>query len=211
MNRSLHVLPALLLLAGMVAVLPGAATAQVVKEGNSSLDALAFTSPRLNPNEDLESIDDVQGLLSSDVSNGWASFRQSAGEWSALVDKRNGRVEVAEGNGISWIPGRGNRLTQSIAPQAAGNGVGIDTLDTIARGFLPRVAVLLGVNPSNLVLNHGRSGMPADYLAFVDYDVVLNDGTPIEGARVVFRVNHGNLIQFGAENLPPMGIGQAKV
>src|SRR5262249_25579005 len=41
-------------------------------------------------------------------------------------------------------------------------------------------------------------------LWFVDYDVV-RDGLPIEGARVVFRVNNGNLIQFGTENLPSPG------
>src|SRR6185436_2853828 len=195
MNRRLSFLPALLLLAGMVAVLPGTAAAQVAKEVRSSLDALAFTGPRLNPHEDLEPIDDVQGLLAFEVGNGWASFRQSAGEWSALVDKRTGRVEIAEGNGLAWIPGRGNRL-------AKGKPVDVATLDTIARGFMPRVAALLGINPNNLILNRSRSGMPADYLAFVDYDVVLNDGTPVEGARVVFRVNHGNLVQFGTENLP---------
>src|SRR6266545_289296 len=207
MNRRLHVLAALLLLAGIIAVLPGAAAAQVAKQGNTSLDGLVFTSPRLNPHEDLEPIDDVQGLLSADVGNGWASFRQDSGEWNALVDKRTGRVDIAEGAGIPWIPGHGNNLTKALA----GNGkVDLTALDTIAHGFMPRVAALLGINPSNLVLNRSRSGMPADYLAFVDYDLVMSDGTPIEGARVVFRVNHGNLIQFGSENLPPLGFGVVK-
>src|SRR5262249_52961044 len=42
------------------------------------------------------------------------------------------------------------------------------------------------------------------HLWFVDFDV-LAGGLPIEGARVVFRVNNGNLIQFGTENLPAPG------
>ena len=39
---------------------------------------------------------------------------------------------------------------------------------------------------------------------FVDFDV-LAGGRKIEGARVVFYVNNGNLIAFGSENLPAPG------
>jgi hypothetical protein len=44
----------------------------------------------------------------------------------------------------------------------------------------------------------------ADHLWLVDFDVEI-DGFAVEGARVVFRVNNGNLIQFGTENLPAPG------
>ena len=66
---------------------------------------------------------------------------------------------------------------------------------------MPRVKSFLGIDPSQLVLNRGRSGQPSGHVWFVDYDVV-GDGLKIEGARVVFRVNNGNLIQYGTENLP---------
>jgi len=204
MNRRFCFLPVLLLLIGTLAVLTAPATAQVAKEGHTSLDGLAFASPRMTAWSSLETIDDVRSLMAPEVANAWDSFRQSAdGEWSALFDKRTGRVEIAEGAGIPWIPGRGNKMSSSdLAAKIGTSKVDLKAMDTIARNFMPRVAGLLGFSPASLVLNQGRSGQMADYLWFVDYDVLAADGTPIEGARVVFRVNHGNLIQFGSENLP---------
>ncbi|HEX3528659.1 MAG TPA: hypothetical protein VH988_16475 [Thermoanaerobaculia bacterium] len=201
MNRRSCSLPILLLLIGMIALLPGSVTAQVAKEGHSSFDGLAYRSARVFATDELETIDNVQGLLKSDAANSWATFRQNAGEWNALIDKRTGHVEVAEGAGIPWIPGTGvgNHLDKAAFPK-----VDLATLDKIARGFMPRVAGLLGINPADLVINKGRSGQQADYLWFVDYDV-LAEGKAVEGARVVFRVNHGNLIQFGTENMPAQG------
>jgi hypothetical protein len=196
-RRVVRILPVVLLLIGTLAILPGAATAQTAKEGRSSLDGLTFASPRLNPVEVLEPVNDVQALLRAEVGNGWASFRNANGEWNALIDKRTGGIGIAEGAGIPWIAGRGNKL-------AGSSQVDLATLDKTARSFMPRVAALLGINPNDLVINKGRSGMPADYLAFADYDVLVG-GVPVEGARVIFRVNHGNLIQFGAENLPHPG------
>jgi hypothetical protein len=199
--------PVLLLLIGMLVVLPWAATAQVAKEGHSSLDGLSFKSPRLTSFEALDTIDNVQGILTFGVANEWATFRQNAnGEWNALVDKRTGRVEIAEGAGIPWIPGTGNKLSKAL-----GTRVDLAALDAIARNFMPQVSNILGIDPSRLVINQGRSGQPADYLWFVDYDVLASDGTPIEGARVVFRVNHGNLIQFGTEGLPAGSLAAPKL
>jgi trimeric autotransporter adhesin len=204
MNRASRFMSTLLLLGGMLAVLPGAATAQVAKEGRSTLDGLAFASPRLNPNESLELIDDAQSVVDAEVANNWSAFRGESGQWTAMVDARNGRVVVAEGEGVPWIPGRGNKLS------ARANAPDLSSMEITARGFLPRVAAMLGVNPNSLVLNQGRSGSPADYLWFLDFDVVDKSGAVIEGARVLFRVNHGNLIQFGSENLPHRNAVAAK-
>ncbi|HEX3130562.1 MAG TPA: hypothetical protein VH394_24705 [Thermoanaerobaculia bacterium] len=204
MNRASRFASALLLLAGLLAVLPGAAVAQMAKDGHSTLDGLAFASPRLNHFDSLESVDDVQGVIDADVANNWASFRNENGQWKAMVDPRNGRVAIAEGEGIPFIPGRGNKLA------ARANAPTLSDMENIGRGFLPRVAAMLGVNPNSLVLNKSRSGNPADYLWFLDFDVTDNSGVIIEGARVVLRVNHGNLIQFGSENLPHRNAVAAK-
>ncbi|HTQ80579.1 MAG TPA: hypothetical protein VMM92_11320, partial [Thermoanaerobaculia bacterium] len=48
------------------------------------------------------------------------------------------------------------------------------------------------------------SGEAAPAIWFVDFDV-YSGGQAIEGARVVFRVSHGNLVQWGGENLPVPG------
>ncbi|HKI01094.1 MAG TPA: hypothetical protein VKK31_03865 [Thermoanaerobaculia bacterium] len=180
--------------------------AQKIKDDNnaSPLDGLAFISDRLNAPTLLEPLDDAQSALDAEVRTGWDTFRLGASNaWKAHVDRRTGRVEFAEGDGIAWIPGRGNKLTtDDIAAVLNGKKVpDLSTLESIARGFLPRVSRILGVDPRSLVLNQGRSGKPAEHVYFVDFDVVLG-GVPVEGARVVFRVNNGNLIQFGTENLP---------
>jgi hypothetical protein len=201
MNRASRFVSTLFLLGGMIAVLPGAATAQVAKEGRSTLDGLAFASPRLYPVESLEAVDDVQGVVAGSVANNWASFSNSNGQWKAMVDARSGRVAIAEGEGIPWIPGRGNKLAVNAAKKYT-----LADMESIARSFLPRVSEMLGVDPKSLVLNQGRSGHPADYLWFVDFDVTDRSGTIIEGARVIFRVNHGNLIQFGSEFLPDRNV-----
>ncbi|HEX6898646.1 MAG TPA: fibronectin type III domain-containing protein [Thermoanaerobaculia bacterium] len=165
-----------------------------------SLDSLAFVSERLSAPQALDPVDDVQSSLEPEVRDGWAAFRLGASDkWKAHIDRRTGRIDSAEGDGIPWVPGRGNGLDKSVLGGKARPD--LSTLDTIARGFLPRVSRLLGVDARSLALNQGRSGQPADHVWFVDYDVTL-DGLVVEGARVVFRVNNGNLIQFGSENLP---------
>ncbi|KAB2965654.1 MAG: PQQ-binding-like beta-propeller repeat protein, partial [Thermoanaerobaculia bacterium] len=132
--------------------------------------------------------------------------RDQGGSWQADLDPRNGRVGFVEGSGLPWIPGHGNALTldRVAAPLAEDGGVGLSTLESLARAFLAAHGKLLGVIPAELRLHPGRSGRAADYLWYVDFDVV-REGLEIEGARVVFRVNNGNLVQFGAENVPPEG------
>jgi len=197
------------LLAVCVAALfgAGAARAQVAKQGNDVLSSLAFQSERLAVSEPIESLDDLQASVSAATQNGWAAFRLNTPvEWRAAVDKRTGMIAMAEGGGIAWIPGRGNKLTAAdIAASLHGKSkIDLPAMETIARNFLPQVAGLLGIDPASLVLNPGRSGQPASHVWFVDFDVV-RDGLAVEGARVVFRVNNGNVVQFGTESLPAPG------
>ncbi len=188
----------LLLLMSLCAAIP--ATAQVAKQGNDVLSSMTFTHDKLLPSQPVETLDNVQSLVPPGLQNGWAAFVMGANPtWKATVDNRSGQIAFAEGGNIAWLPGRGNSLSK--AGRAKPD---VSVLDTIARNFLPRVASLMGVEPGALVLNAGRSGQPAGHVWFVDYDVV-REGMPIEGARVVFRVNNGNLIQFGTENIPVTG------
>jgi hypothetical protein len=182
------------------------AFAQIAKQDTGGLEALGRADDRLLPDPSTAPVEDVQGLIGREVADGWASFGLDHGAWVGYVDQRTGRLDYAEGGGIPWVPGRGNSLT---AGDVAGHLKGkakpdLAVLESIARDFLSGVAPMMGVDPKSLVLNTGRSGEGGDYLWFVDFDVVL-DGLKVEGARVVFRVNNGNLIQFGSENLPSPG------
>ncbi len=186
----------------------GVAQAQVAKQGNDSLSSLVFQSERLAPSQVVEPLEAAQSEVSLATQNAWASFRLGVpSEWKSSVDRRNGLIAFAEGGNIAWIPGRGNSLTRNdiatFLPPGA-TKANLTALEAITRSFLPRVAKMIGVDASSLVLSHGRSGQPADHLWFVDFDVT-RDGLTVEGARVVFRVNNGNLIQFGSENLPAPG------
>ncbi len=185
------------------------AVAQVARQGNDVLSSLAFSHAKLEAGEESELLDNVRAVTSKSLQNGWEAFRIGVGpaaEWQASVDKRSGLLSFAEGGNVAWIPGHGNgMLLKDLGGYLkAKPAVDLEVMDAIARDFLPRVQSLMGVDASQLVLNRARSGQPAGYLWFVDYDVV-REGLPVEGARVVFRVNNGNLIQFGSENLPAPG------
>ncbi len=176
---------------------------------DGSLAALARQSDRLRPGIALEPMDKVRSTLAPAVDAAWSTFKQEHGAaWTAYLDARSGRIESAEGEGIPWIPGAGNRLGE--LTENAGKTSDLAALEGIARRFVDEQADLLGVDSKALVLSAGRSGKMAAYLWYVDFDVTRG-GLPIEGARVVFRVNNGNLIQFGLENLPPADVPVPKV
>ncbi len=183
------------------------ASAQVAKQSNDVLSSLSFTHEKLLPSQPVEPLENVQSFVGPTLQNGWAVFLMGANSgWQATVDGRTGQVALAEGGNVAWVPGRGNSLTNNDIAHLLGGRAKPDlaVIDSLARNYMPRVALLLGVDPKTLVLSQGRSGQPASYLWFADYDIV-REGMPIEGARVVFRVNNGNLIQFGTENLPYRG------
>jgi hypothetical protein len=191
-----------------LAVMAGAAHAQVAKQSFDTLSSLQFTHDRLAQSQPVEPFDSVQSQVDRATQAAWASFQASAPvEWRAAVDKRHGLIAFAEGGEIAWIPGSGNSLEMKdiasfLTPGA--QGVDLPALERIARSELPRLAALLGFNPRELAINLGRSGQPAGHVWFVDFDVIKG-GLPLEGARVVFRINNGNLVQFGSENLPARG------
>ncbi len=203
MRSYLRAFPAILILLGSLGLSP--AIAQVIKEPVDPLDALVLLAEDIEPGQSVTPLESVEGELDAETRDGWNEFRQGAGgAWKAYVDRRSGKVEVVEGSGLPWIPGRGNNLKAAdVAGLAGKSRPDLSVLDGIARGQAQKLARALGIDPKSLVLNQGRSGSPSDHLWFVDYDVT-RDGIVVDGARVVFRVNHGNLIQFGTENLPPL-------
>src|SRR6185295_10031099 len=189
-------------LLGFVAA--AASFAQTAPEPPASIAAFVRSDPRLDPREAIQPLGETGAPLSAGFAAAWNAFLLDHGEWSAFVDARNGRVESAEGAGIPWIPGAGNRLTKDDleVPLGAKAEPDLALLEAIARKFVAGNAELFGVEGKELRLAPGRSGHVSDALWLVDFDVVRG-GLAIEGARLVFRVGHGNLIQLGSERLPP--------
>jgi hypothetical protein len=190
------------------ALLAGApAHAAVVKQQHSDLDRIALADERLQPPaRNVAWADPVASLDAGLVAARDRFLAAVGGTWRLDLDPRNGLVGFVEGSGLPWIPGHGNSLTpDGVAAPLGGDGaIELATLETLARRFVAEHGALLGVANDELVLDLGRSGRVADYLWYVDFDVV-RDGLEIEGSRVVFRVNNGNLVQVGTENVPPPG------
>jgi hypothetical protein len=182
------------------------------RQSSSPLAARAFVSDRLRANALLQPTAAVSASLALAVRDGWAAFDAIHPLWTAVFDRRSGALEMAEGDGIPLLPGSGNRLTKAdIAGFLNGKSdVDLDVAESATRAFLPAVTRLFGVDAASLVLNRERSGQPTPNVWFVDFDV-LSAGLPIDGARVVFRIGHGNLIQFGGENLPSAGVAAPAV
>jgi len=207
-SRLLSVRLTLFLVLCALVALP--AIGQVAKpSGNDVLSSLAFVHEKLQTSDQIEPLDNARAFVSPAVQNGWEAYRiglNPGTEWQASIERRTGLITFAEGGNVAWVPGRGNKLTNKDLGGflKSGSRVDMTAMEAIARDYLPRVQSFLGVNPKELVLDRGRSGQPADHLWFVDFNVV-REGLPIEGARVVFRVNNGNLVQYGTENLPAPG------
>ncbi|HXT20224.1 MAG TPA: pre-peptidase C-terminal domain-containing protein, partial [Thermoanaerobaculia bacterium] len=211
-RRSLHLALCGLLAGSLVAgALHAVAAPKEDKALRGSLADRAFTTGRTALAPDTESMDTLRPFVDKAMGNRFDAFAQArGGNWAADVDKRTGNVAYAEGAGIPWVPGRGNNLAGGDVKALGGGRVDLAAMERVARDFMPSVAQMMGFNPSELVLDQAASGQPATHVWFLEFNVVRG-GMPVEGARVVFRVNNGNLIQFGSENLPPAGAAAPQV
>ncbi|HXU34239.1 MAG TPA: hypothetical protein VN851_27010, partial [Thermoanaerobaculia bacterium] len=196
------------LAASLAALLATAAAAQTIQTHDAGpLGRLATVREALSPPPAVALLDAAPEGIAPVVPDAWSRFQTAAGgTWVGYLDRRSGYLEFAEGSGWPWIPGAGNQLSDAdVAPFLGSSGaIDLPALDRIARAFFPQVGALLGIDVKDLKLSEGRSGPMSDYLWYVDYDV-YRGGWKIEGARVMFRINHGNLVQFGTENVPPPG------
>lgn len=137
----------------------------------------------------------VEGELSPATLADIASFRSAAGPaWSFWIDRRSGAVALVEGQGMAWASGD----TSAAA------------LEAKARALISDYPGLFQVPASQLVLDTRATRRFGDRGQFwnVAFSQVI-DGVPVEGALVVFRVAHGNLVQFGVNRAVPASAGVA--
>ncbi|MEW6759018.1 MAG: hypothetical protein AB1347_12430, partial [Acidobacteriota bacterium] len=187
--------------------------AQALKKGNHYLDDLQMSAGQVYVQPLLMPVDAVRqdAILAAEpgivpLFEGWDRFLSDNGtSWTGYVERRTGAFASIEGQGIPWVPGQGNTLRRADIRELLGaNGkVSRQTLVRQARAFLDRYPELLNVSNQELALNEAATSHPADYLWFVQFDRTYA-GLPVEKSYVVFRVNHGNLVQFGGEFLGPI-------
>lgn len=139
----------------------------------------------------------VQAELSAATLGDITAFRSAAGPaWTFWIDRRSGAVALVEGQGLPWATG---------ATTAA-------ALESKARALMASYPNLFQVPASQLVLDAANTRRFGDRGQFwnVAFRQVIG-GVPVEGALVVFRVSHGNLVQFGVNRAIPSSAGVESV
>ena len=181
-----------------------AAGAQVAPPRDGDLHALARRDASLRADPATVPLGAADDGLEPAARAAFESFARTAGGvWSVRVDRRTGRLAYLEGSGLPWVPGAGNSLPRATG-EAPDAGPDLATLERLARRSAVELGPMLGFDPNEIELSISGSVAPSAHVAFVVFDLV-RDGLPVEGARVVFTVNNGNLVAVGGENLPAPG------
>lgn len=114
-------------------------------------------------------------------------------DWDVTYDLRSDRPLLIQGQGVPLFAGQGN-LLKSKAPRD------LEGIAALLDGFLDRQSGLLKTAGLDLRLDANRSGGHGGYFWNVELQQ-FHDGLPVVGAKVFFRVNHGNVVQFGTSRL----------
>lgn len=197
-----HKKPILIAIAGlMLAALALPLGAQVVKQGQSSLDKLVFSKKELRVSQTFADADAVKEPLA--YRDDLTRFRSQYGAgWHFLIDKRTGRLNLLDGGAIPFIPGSANKLqwkdfgtscqSPSCIPPAR--------MESLARDFLVRNRGVFQLNPEELVLDPLGAAPIGNSIYFLRFQWTRG-GVPVEGGSVFFAVNNGNLTQVGLPNI----------
>src|SRR5215813_13909736 len=123
------------------------------------------------------------------VRSAWDLFTSQYGDgWDITVDSRSGVPLLVQGQGIPWIAGSGNTLSDAASPT-------VDSLSESIKTFVRHNAVLFSTNADEMVLNRAGSGQMNKDLWTIVYQRQVG-GVPVSGDTYVFYIGHGNLITF---------------
>jgi hypothetical protein len=173
------------------------------QEGPRQALGQAFTSAELEVHPSVEVYKvgaDVAGLR---VLDGF--FAQHSAEWEVRWDRRSNRANLVQGVGVPLLPGRGNNLTRADLQIRTAGEIRLADVESLVRGFMGRFPEMFETAGSSFRLDTRRSAKvgPDGDLWFIELQQVHN-GIPVDGASLFFRINNGNLIQFGSENVAPV-------
>lgn len=123
-------------------------------------------------------------------------------QWEIRWDNRSDRPNLVQGAGVPLLPGRGNTLTRPTE-----GPVRVGDVERAVRAFMSEYPEMFKVAQEELRLdpkstvNVGEEGQ----IWLVELQQV-HKGVPVEGAIAYFRVNNGNLIQFGTDKIADVRI-----
>lgn len=130
-------------------------------------------------------------------------FARHSYDWEVRWDTRGDRPNLIQGVGVPLLPSEANRLTAAEAG-LIGSVPKLVDVERAARRFMASFPELFRIGKDQLVLRREGSIRVGDSWLLELQQV--HQGVPVEGAVVFFRINNGNLIQFGAERVAPVAI-----
>ncbi len=183
--------------------------AQVVKRSKQNMNNLVFVRPELRVTQTLTDAEAITKQIKSADLSDMDRFRSENGpEWHFLMDERTGRVNLAEGGAIPFIPGPANDLRWedfTNTPCHSARCFPVAKLEGLARDFLLKYENVFKVPQDELVLDPVGSVAVGDSVYFLRFQWVYG-GVPVEGASIYFAINNGNLIQVGALKMGPISV-----
>ena len=168
----------------------------------SGLASRALQAPELRAATTI--VEGGSGLVAPATARAEEAFRAihgaAPGDWWVTYDARSGRPESVLGRGIPWVPGKNALTWQQLGVAASDDAAAAAYLEARARAFVREQAAWLGIDERDLVLGPTGIQHPAPYLFYLQLDWAPH-GIPAEDAYVVFRLNHGNVVQFGTHGI----------
>ena len=177
---------------------------------HAALFSRAFATPELEALPSLVTIRNVNAAAGVGIGRAEALsrfFAENSSEWEVRWDTRSDRPNLVQGAGIPVLPGRGNNLTPLRTGLSTDGKVRVTDVERILRGFMAGYPELF-IAQENLRLNTKSTvnvGTDKE-IWLVEFEQVHN-GVPVEGAHAFFRINNGNIIQFGTEKVAEVRVG----
>jgi hypothetical protein len=134
-------------------------------------------------------------------------FEDYSTQWEVRWDLRSDRPNVIQGVGIPMLPGKGNSLTYQDIGEESAESLKLEDVEQLVRSFMSQYPEIFDFPQVDLVLAPERSGNygEAKQLWYVDFQQV-HQGLEVVEASLVFRINNGNIVQFGAERLAEVSV-----
>jgi hypothetical protein len=191
------------LCACLLALLPATAARAILPDGDSSVAAGRETMLRTWMPLAQEAGGEARNLSLAAADPAVQAFRDAeGGTWAVRYDLRTGTPSLVWGSGLPWLPGKGNGLAWSDLGRTSDPSEAevFDLLEQRARDLMTQHPGLFQVPGGVSVVRHDR-GAVALGKGDTKHQIVLGlelDGVQVQDAYFIFRVSHGNLVQFGS-------------
>ncbi len=130
----------------------------------------------------------------------WIEFLNRYGDqWDISIDHRSGRPDLIQGSGIPWIPGDGNDLGEEYLDQyglEAGEVPDPAFFEYLALRFIDEHSGLFKADREQIKFDEQGSYFSERYVSL--RFTQKYKGTRVWKSHLFFRINNGNLIQFGS-------------